>query len=686
MPIRVNARPMTAAVESARLPFDLPRPPADRKQLPQGISFCMIVKNEERFLEQCLRSIADVADEICIVDTGSTDRTVEIAQSFGAKISYDPWRNDFGWSRNKSLDMATRRWIFQIDADEELLPESADALASLAQAPAGQTGVWIRCNNAADDYAGTGTMSHALVRVFPNAPEIRFKGMIHEFVTIDDSRNGIKAVMSPIAIVHHGYLKEVVAERNKGQRNLEIVRAATLAEPEDPFHWFNLGMTAYIVGENELARDSLEKMLDLNAGERRGFLCNGLSTLADVYNERLREPEKGLAAAKKAIELSPHYANAHFAMGKSYLLLHRLDDARAAYLAAIEDGAHLKEQFVVDDQVPLWKAHSEIGTTYVQEGNDAKAVEWFEKGIANMPTAQPIRLNRAKALDRLNRVEEARAAFAELFEEFGDEATTLNYANFLLRHNHNLEAVDLIEKKALDLLPRTAVAMLVAAAAVAQKSNWPDAHRYLERAATIHPGAAEALNPLEAHYREVGDNDGVTRLLDAESRRAPETPADFLRRSYRAIADGAFAEGIELAKQGRELSPGNEALGYNAAICAVNLGLKHDTLTFLDGIAPGAGPVGAQAAYLRAMTLRELGRLPEALNAVDSLLQVDPTQTDALVLRATLLEGLGHAPEAEDALLRILAHDPRVAVELAGLYLRQGRLDDAKRIAEQALS
>jgi glycosyltransferase involved in cell wall biosynthesis/thioredoxin-like negative regulator of GroEL len=645
----------------------------------------MIVKNEERFLEQCLRSVADCVDEICIVDTGSTDRTVEIAESFGAKVEHHPWRNDFGWSRNKALDMATKRWILQIDADEELLPESREPLASLAQAPAFQTGVWIRCNNAADDYAGTGMMSHALVRIFPNTPEIRFKGMIHEFVTMNDDRTGIKAVMSPITILHHGYLKEVMAERNKGQRNLEIVRASTVAEPDDPFHWFNLGMTAYLINENELARDSFLKMLELNGSNPRGFLPNGLSTLADVYNERFRDPEKALEAAKKALEFSPHYANAHFAMGKSYLLLRKLEESRAAYMAAIDDGKYVKDQFVVDNEVPLWKAQSEIGSTYVQEGNEEKAIEWFDRGIANRPSAQPIRLNRAKALDRAKRFTEAEEALRGLFEEFDDEQTTLHYANFLLRHNKNQQAIDLIEKKAGDLAPRTAVAMLVAAAAVAQKVEWPDWHRYLERAAELHPGAAEALNPLEAYYRERGDDAAVLRLLDNESRKAPESPADYLRRSYRAIANGAFAEGIELAKLGRELAPADAALGYNAAICAVNLGRKHDALEFLDGIAPAIGAVGAQATYLRAVTLRELGRLPEALEAVEALLIVEPAQIDAIVLRAAVLEGLGRAPAAEAALLQDLALDPRVAVELAGLYLRQGRLEDAKRIAEQAL-
>src|SRR5579883_3319270 len=87
---------------SQTLLFGIPQPPEDHEQLPEGISLCMIVKNEERFLEACLRSVEGIVDEINIVDTGSTDRTLEIAQRFGARIEHREWRNDFAWARNEA--------------------------------------------------------------------------------------------------------------------------------------------------------------------------------------------------------------------------------------------------------------------------------------------------------------------------------------------------------------------------------------------------------------------------------------------------------------------------------------------------------------------------------------------------------------------------------------------------------
>src|SRR3989304_7047785 len=88
------------------------------------LSLCMIVKNEEQFLGQCLDSVQDIVDEMIIVDTGSTDSTVEIARRYGAQIFHHPWQGSFSEARNYGLQYATGDWILQMDADEEL--EKAD--------------------------------------------------------------------------------------------------------------------------------------------------------------------------------------------------------------------------------------------------------------------------------------------------------------------------------------------------------------------------------------------------------------------------------------------------------------------------------------------------------------------------------------------------------------------------------
>ncbi|MBC8066081.1 MAG: glycosyltransferase family 2 protein, partial [Chlorobia bacterium] len=103
---------------------------ADRPLDPVGIklSACLIVKNESKNLSRCLESLKGIVDEIVVVDTGSTDDTVAIAESFGAKMGSFEWSHDFSAARNHSLEIATGDWVLWIDADEVLVPESVSAI------------------------------------------------------------------------------------------------------------------------------------------------------------------------------------------------------------------------------------------------------------------------------------------------------------------------------------------------------------------------------------------------------------------------------------------------------------------------------------------------------------------------------------------------------------------------------
>ena len=98
-----------------------------------SVSLCMIVKNEEDVLERCLKSAAELVDEIIIVDTGSTDRTKEIAARFTGKIFDFPWRDDFAAARNESFSHASMDYCMWLDADDVLLEEDQRAFSALKE-------------------------------------------------------------------------------------------------------------------------------------------------------------------------------------------------------------------------------------------------------------------------------------------------------------------------------------------------------------------------------------------------------------------------------------------------------------------------------------------------------------------------------------------------------------------------
>lgn len=485
MPVRTGGTPT--------LPFNLPVPPPSWAQLPPGISLCMIVRNEERFLGACLESVRGVVDEINVLDTGSTDATLEIAARFGARIGERAWRDDFAWARNEALAMATRRWILILDADERLVPETAAALRALGRVPAHLTGLWVRCKNLVDDFKGTGTVTNALVRVFPNHPRLRFRNPIHEFVTLDGSPYGTTAVPTELEIEHRGYLSEVMESRGKAQRNLAMSRRGLDAAPEDPYQWFNFASSAVLAGDVDTAIDALERVRSMLAGETRGFKPGALALLAELYCERRGEYAHAITIAREALAATPTLGNAHFTVGKALVKLGRHAEAREAFGAAIGAGAHARQHFTVDDEIAAWKSQSEIGLTFIAEGRPDEALAWFERGLRNRPQAQPLRLNRARVLEELGRPDEAEEAYRTVALEDRDDLASIEYVNFLLRRGRIPEALAALEASLHCVSPTAAATMLGSAACLAfREGDVLTARRYVVRAQAA---AARGVHP-----------------------------------------------------------------------------------------------------------------------------------------------------------------------------------------------
>jgi glycosyltransferase involved in cell wall biosynthesis len=671
------------------MPFGLPQPPATHAQLPAGVSLCMIVKNEERFLRACLESVRGLVDEICIVDTGSTDQTLAIAAEFGARLEHRAWRNDFSWARNEALAMARHRWIIVLDADEVVREESHATLRRLREVPAYDTGLWVRCFNAVDDYKGTGASSHAIARVFPNNPRIRYRSPIHEYITLDGGDSGIPAKHAPLAIDHFGYLKAVVSERKKADRNLAIIRAAIEREPEDPFHWYNLGTTALIERRMEEGITALERMRVLVGTTARGFVPSGLSFLADAYVEFRGDADRAIELARLSLERSPHFANAHFTLGKALAHAGRYHEAIAAFEAAIADGAHNKQQFLVDDEVSVWKAQSEIGAAYGRLGDKESALAWFERGLANRPGVLPLMLNRARALESLGRLEETEEQYRRAWEEFADDQTAMDYVNVLLRrhaYDRSLAAIDAIAER---VSPRCGALMLMTAATIAQRAGCPERSPvYAQRALALAPGAAPVLDAAEAYFRAHGDEAALKALRAVELEAPLEAVEDYARRSSRWLLEHEPARALAVASEGRERFGDHPGIIYDAAAATIQLGDREAGLRLLAAVSVENAEVHARADFLRSAVLADLGRFEDALAAIARVIQRSPASVEAVLHQVKLLDLAGRRADVEIALRRGFdaTRDQRIAVQLATLLMTAGRYHEARAISEAALA
>jgi len=202
-----------------------------------SIAVCMIVKNEEQNIGRLLTSIKGFADEIILVDTGSEDRTVDIAKSFGAKIYYFPWCDDFSAARNESLRYATKDYILWLDADDEVRSTEHKKIRTYLSKKPGNA-YYLRVKNIMHDHE---TESIQL-RIFPNNRGIQFEGRIHEQVYQSIKRMMIPLSLCDATVIHHGYCDEMEMKK-KLMRNKMLQERELKEKPDDVFALFFLART-----------------------------------------------------------------------------------------------------------------------------------------------------------------------------------------------------------------------------------------------------------------------------------------------------------------------------------------------------------------------------------------------------------------------------------------------------------
>lgn len=208
------------------------------------LSVCLVVKNEEKYLLRCLKSIADVADEIVVVDTGSIDRTVEIARQFSDKVFSVKWRDNFSTARNYALGKATGEWILFLDGDEELTAESAGIIREKLLNNDCE-GYLIKVLN----YYSAGNQVEiapdVVFRMFRNKKDYRYSGAIHEQVCENIMALNPSAkieIAEDICIIHYGYLPEEISAKSKVERNTKLLLKAVKKNPNSLLDRFHLGV------------------------------------------------------------------------------------------------------------------------------------------------------------------------------------------------------------------------------------------------------------------------------------------------------------------------------------------------------------------------------------------------------------------------------------------------------------
>lgn len=201
-----------------------------------NLSVCMIVKNEEKYLRNCLLSVKDIANEIIIVDTGSEDNTISIAKEFNADITSIKWNDNFSEARNISISKALGKWILIIDADERLEPKSQSELNQIIQSS--DKAVYSVIINSRYKIFNYYDVSLAN-RLFLNNPELRFHNLVHEEITYSALKLGYEFRNSNIEMKHLGYSLNYELMKKKALRNLKLLLKEIKTSP-NPIKYFTI--------------------------------------------------------------------------------------------------------------------------------------------------------------------------------------------------------------------------------------------------------------------------------------------------------------------------------------------------------------------------------------------------------------------------------------------------------------
>jgi tetratricopeptide (TPR) repeat protein len=271
------------------------------------LSVCMIVRNEAAILSKALVSVRDVAQEIVVVDTGSSDTTIEVARAHGARVLEIAWQDDFAAARNAALAAATGDWILCLDADEELAGGQEQALRQCLRR--GDTGAWqVSLHSALAGAQAGQEFVHRYPRLFRNIKGVRFQGRVHEQVAPSLAATGCVVRTSGLVLVHSGYCIGTAHKQSKLERNLRLLELDRADRPDDGFVLYHLGETRALLQQPAEAVPCYEAALrtsTLDTAHRAAAYQNLASVLL-----RLGRLDEAVAAADAALRTDSQTAMA----------------------------------------------------------------------------------------------------------------------------------------------------------------------------------------------------------------------------------------------------------------------------------------------------------------------------------------------------------------------------------------
>ena len=338
------------------------------------ISVCIIAKNEEKYIEDCLKKLQPYGFEIVVTDTGSTDRTREIAEKYADKVLDFGWINDFSAARNFCASQASNNWVLALDCDEYMESVDLRILRIQMQQKPKQVGVIRMKNIQLRDGDELGYSVDDLPRLYNRNFYMYDKPLHEQIVAKKNDSDQLEGFLMPMEVIHHGYAITGDDMVKKQERNLEILYEGIKSEPDNPYYYFQAGCSLQVLKRYDEAARMYEKGLSFNPPADRTYVIEMITSLACVYSDTGKKAE--------ALELMERYMDkcnaANFTFTYANILFENDQPLKAVvnYLKAtmMKDSNSLGER--------LLTCYERIIYIYQKTGNEDMAKMFEQKYLA----------------------------------------------------------------------------------------------------------------------------------------------------------------------------------------------------------------------------------------------------------------------------------------------------------------
>lgn len=346
------------------------------------VSVCIIAKNEEQYIEQCLRKLLHYDMEIVVVDTGSTDKTKEIAAKYTDKLFDFVWCDDFSAARNFAVSKASNNWILILDCDEYVQQIDVVKLRTCMQKYAKNVGVVEIRNVYTIEEGGVSKESIQIDEVprFYNKNYYEYRFRIHEQITPKKLHDYDEMVLEtfhlPIVIKHYGYDIPKQEMMKKQERNLKLLlNSIGEAEGMDDYVYFQIGQSYSVLGDYEKAMESYEMCLNINRNPEKKFLSICLESYADCL-VKVGNPDD----AYRLLDMNREYLKTtklRYLFGKVAYMCKDYGTA-LGFLTGITDAADFEQlgENVFDTYARIFSILNETGRTDQFEAYQNKLAEF----------------------------------------------------------------------------------------------------------------------------------------------------------------------------------------------------------------------------------------------------------------------------------------------------------------------